>query len=70
MKTMRVLPMERNDMVEVMQIIGWAKRSQFEKSGEKVALGIVTNVKKIFAWLCYSYLFIRGRMNPLAFGIG
>jgi len=31
---MHVLPMERNNMLEVMQIIGWDKRYQFEKNGE------------------------------------
>jgi hypothetical protein len=36
----------------------------------EVALGTVTNVKEACAWLGYTYLFIRMRMNPLAYGIG
>ena len=70
MKTTHVLPMEENYMLEVMQIIGWAKRYEFDKSGEDVTLGNVTNVKEVCVWMCYSYLFIRVRMNPLAHGIG
>ena len=34
-----------------------------------VILGIVTNVKEVCVWLSYSYLLIRGRMNPLGHGI-
>ncbi|CAN1151841.1 DExH-box ATP-dependent RNA helicase DExH14 [Linum perenne] len=36
----------------------------------EVALGTVTNVKEACAWLGYTYLFIRMRKNPLAYGIG
>ncbi|KAI4335915.1 hypothetical protein L6164_014511 [Bauhinia variegata] len=36
----------------------------------EVALGTVTNVKEACAWLGYTYLFIRMRMNPLAYGVG
>ncbi|KAJ7978726.1 DExH-box ATP-dependent RNA helicase [Quillaja saponaria] len=36
----------------------------------EVALGTVTNVKEACAWLGYTYLSIRMRMNPLAYGIG
>lgn len=36
----------------------------------EVALGTVTNVKEACAWLGYTYLFIRMKMNPLAYGIG
>ncbi|XP_038724943.1 DExH-box ATP-dependent RNA helicase DExH14 isoform X2 [Tripterygium wilfordii] len=36
----------------------------------EVALGTVTNVKEACAWLGYTYLFIRMRLNPLAYGIG
>ncbi|KAL5544599.1 hypothetical protein UlMin_008383 [Ulmus minor] len=36
----------------------------------EVALGTVTNVKEACAWLGYTYLFIRMRINPLAYGIG
>ncbi|CAN0876921.1 DExH-box ATP-dependent RNA helicase DExH14 [Linum grandiflorum] len=36
----------------------------------EVALGTVTNVKEASAWLGYTYLFIRMRKNPLAYGIG
>ncbi|KAK6925102.1 Sec63 domain [Dillenia turbinata] len=35
----------------------------------EVALGTVTNVKEACAWLGYTYLFIRMRINPLAYGI-
>jgi len=70
MKTTHVLPMEGNYMLEVMQIIGWVKKSQFDKIGEEVTLGTVTNVKEVCVWLGYTYLFIRVRMNPLAHGIG
>jgi len=39
-------------MLEVMQIIGWAKRSQFEKNGEEVTLGTRINVKEVcFGWV-------------------
>ncbi|KAJ8773139.1 hypothetical protein K2173_028316 [Erythroxylum novogranatense] len=36
----------------------------------EVALGTVTNVKEACAWLGYTYLAIRMRQNPLAYGIG
>ncbi|KAF5178468.1 Dexh-box atp-dependent rna helicase dexh14 [Thalictrum thalictroides] len=36
----------------------------------EVALGTVTNVKEACAWLGYTYLFIRMKSNPLAYGIG
>ncbi|PHT46284.1 Activating signal cointegrator 1 complex subunit 3 [Capsicum baccatum] len=36
----------------------------------EVVLGTVTNVKEACAWLGYTYLFIRMKMNPLAYGIG
>nr|KAJ0203753.1 hypothetical protein LSAT_V11C500237010 [Lactuca sativa] len=36
----------------------------------EVTLGTVTNVKEACAWLGYTYLFIRMKMNPLAYGIG
>lgn len=36
----------------------------------EVALGTVTNVKEACAWLGYTYLFIRMRLNPLTYGIG
>ncbi|KAJ0974006.1 hypothetical protein J5N97_015971 [Dioscorea zingiberensis] len=35
----------------------------------EVALGTVTNVKEACAWLGYTYLFIRMKMNPLVYGI-
>ncbi|KAK1273205.1 hypothetical protein QJS04_geneDACA008017 [Acorus gramineus] len=35
----------------------------------EVALGTVTNVKEACAWLGYTYLFIRMKSNPLAYGI-
>ncbi|PIA58140.1 hypothetical protein AQUCO_00500228v1 [Aquilegia coerulea] len=36
----------------------------------EVVLGTVTNVKEACAWLGYTYLFIRMKSNPLAYGIG
>ncbi|KAJ0104580.1 hypothetical protein Patl1_18878 [Pistacia atlantica] len=36
----------------------------------EVALGTVTNVKEACAWLGYTYLSIRMKLNPLAYGIG
>lgn len=36
----------------------------------EVVLGTVTNVKEACAWLGYTYLFIRMRLNPLSYGIG
>ncbi|XAR63795.1 DNA helicase [Bertholletia excelsa] len=36
----------------------------------EVVLGTVTNVKEACAWLGYTYLSIRMKMNPLAYGIG
>ena len=35
----------------------------------QVALGTVTNVDEAVKWLSYSYLFVRMRANPLAYGI-
>ncbi|XP_020701426.1 DExH-box ATP-dependent RNA helicase DExH14 isoform X3 [Dendrobium catenatum] len=35
----------------------------------EVALGTVTNVKEASAWLGYTYLFIRMKTNPLAYGV-
>lgn len=36
----------------------------------EVVLGTVTNVREACAWLGYTYLFIRMRTNPLAYGVG
>ncbi|XP_010546203.1 PREDICTED: DExH-box ATP-dependent RNA helicase DExH14 [Tarenaya hassleriana] len=36
----------------------------------EVVLGTVTNVKEACAWLGYTYLSIRMRLNPLAYGVG
>ncbi|KAI4303767.1 hypothetical protein MLD38_039362 [Melastoma candidum] len=36
----------------------------------EVALGTVTNVKEACAWLRYTYLAVRMRLNPLAYGVG
>ncbi|XP_028753755.1 DExH-box ATP-dependent RNA helicase DExH14 [Neltuma alba] len=44
-------------------------RSLKDNLNAEVALGTVTNVKEACAWLGYTYLFIRMRMNPLAYGI-
>ncbi|CAL8248146.1 unnamed protein product [Lota lota] len=35
----------------------------------EVALGTVTNVDEAVKWLSYSYLYVRMRANPLAYGI-
>ncbi|XP_022736597.1 DExH-box ATP-dependent RNA helicase DExH14 isoform X2 [Durio zibethinus] len=45
-------------------------RSLKDNLNAEVALGTVTNVKEACAWLGYTYLFIRMRLNPLAYGIG
>ncbi|KMS97778.1 hypothetical protein BVRB_5g123420 [Beta vulgaris subsp. vulgaris] len=45
-------------------------RSLKDNLNAEVALGTVTNVKEACAWLGYTYLFIRMKMNPLAYGIG
>lgn len=36
----------------------------------EVALGTVTNVKEACLWLGYTYLSVRMKLNPLAYGIG
>ncbi|KAF3840310.1 hypothetical protein F7725_019027 [Dissostichus mawsoni] len=35
----------------------------------EIALGTVTNVEEAVKWLSYTYLFVRMRANPLAYGI-
>ncbi|ESO93256.1 hypothetical protein LOTGIDRAFT_189896 [Lottia gigantea] len=35
----------------------------------EVALGTVTNVEEAVKWISYTYLFVRMRINPLAYGI-
>ncbi|KAJ8290873.1 hypothetical protein GJAV_G00018670 [Gymnothorax javanicus] len=35
----------------------------------EVALGTVTNVEEAVKWLSYTYLYVRMRVNPLAYGI-
>lgn len=35
----------------------------------QVALGSVTNVEEAVKWLSYTYLYVRMRANPLAYGI-
>lgn len=35
----------------------------------QVALGSVTNVDEAVKWLSYTYLYVRMRANPLAYGI-
>lgn len=35
----------------------------------QIALGTVTNVDEAVEWLSYTYLYIRMRVNPLAYGI-
>ena len=63
-----VLPREGNYMLKVMQINGWDKRSQFDKSGEEVTLSTVTNVKEVFVWWGYSLYFHKGE-NELLGGV-
>uniref|UniRef100_A0A8B9HJP4 Activating signal cointegrator 1 complex subunit 3 n=1 Tax=Astyanax mexicanus TaxID=7994 RepID=A0A8B9HJP4_ASTMX len=48
--------------------------SQFHASladnlNAEVALGTVTNVEEAVKWLSYTYLYVRMRANPLAYGI-
>uniref|UniRef100_A0A671V6M3 Activating signal cointegrator 1 complex subunit 3 n=1 Tax=Sparus aurata TaxID=8175 RepID=A0A671V6M3_SPAAU len=48
--------------------------SQFQDSladnlNAEVALGSVTNVEEAVKWLSYTYLYVRMRANPLAYGI-
>ncbi|XP_073703976.1 activating signal cointegrator 1 complex subunit 3 [Garra rufa] len=48
--------------------------SQFQQSladnlNAEIALGTVTNVDEAVRWLSYTYLFVRMRANPLAYGI-
>lgn len=38
-------------------------------SGLQIALGTVTNVEEAVKWLSYTYLYVRMRANPLAYGI-
>lgn len=35
----------------------------------QIALGTVTNVDEAVRWLSYTYLYVRMRANPLAYGI-
>lgn len=35
----------------------------------QVALGSVTNVEEAVRWLSYTYLYVRVRANPLAYGV-
>jgi len=56
MNITHILPMERNDMIGIMKIIGWPKRSQFHKSGEETTLGNVNYVKEVCLWLSYAIL--------------
>ena len=34
----------------------------------EISLGTVSNVRDAIQWLGYTYLFVRMRMNPLAYG--
>lgn len=38
-------------------------------SSYQIALGTITNVDEAVEWLSYTYLYIRMRVNPLAYGI-
>lgn len=46
-----------------------AGRLQCDKSGEEVTFGTVNNDKEAYAWLENTYLFIRMKINHLAYGI-
>jgi len=35
----------------------------------QIALGTVNNIAEAVEWLSYSFLFVRMRLNPLAYGI-
>ena len=35
----------------------------------QIALGTVTSVEEAVQWLSYTYLYVRMRLNPLAYGI-
>lgn len=35
----------------------------------QIALGTVTNVEEAVKWISYTYLYVRMRANPLAYGI-
>ncbi|KAK6170203.1 hypothetical protein SNE40_018654 [Patella caerulea] len=35
----------------------------------EIALGTVTNVEEAVKWISYTYLFVRMRINPLAYGV-
>ena len=35
----------------------------------QITLGTVTNITEAVQWLGYSFLFVRMRLNPLAYGI-
>lgn len=41
----------------------------FSLSWIQIALGSVTNVEEAVKWLSYTYLYVRMRANPLAYGI-
>jgi len=48
--------------------------SQFEKNlvdnlNAEVELGTVANVKEAVNWLSYTYLYVRMRKNPMAYGV-
>lgn len=36
---------------------------------KQIALGTVTNIEEAVKWLSYTYLYVRMRCNPLAYGI-
>ena len=35
----------------------------------QIALGTVTNVEEAVKWLSYTYLHVRMRLNPMAYGV-
>lgn len=35
----------------------------------QISLGTVTNIEEAVKWLSYTYLYVRMRCNPLAYGL-
>lgn len=50
-------------------VLGELSIFHFFFPSSQIALGTVTNVDEAVEWLSYTYLYIRMRVNPLAYGI-
>lgn len=65
----------RNKPIRIWNKLKQARRTYyllfyfFGFSSHQIALGTVTNVDEAVEWLSYTYLYIRMRVNPLAYGI-